>query len=50
MHFISFVSDDLLLIFIFKDNIKKLKKQVKRIRALIHEKQFTDDLSALFFE
>ncbi|KIC77271.1 hypothetical protein DB41_CL00010 [Neochlamydia sp. TUME1] len=50
MHFISLGRDDLLLIFIFKGNIKKLKKQVKRIRILINEKQLTNDLTALFFQ
>jgi hypothetical protein len=45
------LGNDNFLAFLFSKNIiKKLKKQVKRIRALMHEKQFTDDLSALFFE
>ncbi|KIC76253.1 hypothetical protein DB42_EA01250 [Neochlamydia sp. EPS4] len=33
----------------YKGNIKKLKKQVKRIRILIHEKQLTDDLPRFYF-
>ncbi|BBI16454.1 hypothetical protein NCS13_1_0266 [Neochlamydia sp. S13] len=49
MHFISLGSDDFSVLLFFKDNIKKLKRQVKRIRILINEKQFADDLPALFF-
>ncbi|BBI17569.1 hypothetical protein [Neochlamydia sp. S13] len=50
MHFISCDSDNFFSIFIFKNNIKKLKKQVKPIRILINEKQITDNLTALLFQ
>jgi hypothetical protein len=49
MHFISLGSSNFSALLFFKDNIKKLKKQVKRIRILINERQLTDDLTALFF-
>jgi hypothetical protein len=49
MHFISLGNDNFSALLFFKGNIKKLKKQVKRIRALINEKQLTDDLPAPFF-
>ncbi|BBI18094.1 hypothetical protein [Neochlamydia sp. S13] len=48
MHFISLGSDDLLLFLLLKATIKKLKKQVKRIRILINEKQLTDNLPRFF--
>ncbi|KIC75944.1 hypothetical protein DB42_EK00020 [Neochlamydia sp. EPS4] len=37
MHFISLGSDDFSVFLFTKGNIKKLKKQVKRIRILIKE-------------
>jgi phosphotransferase system IIB component len=49
MHFISLGSDNFSAFLFFKGNIKKLKKQVKRIRILINEKQLTDNLPRFFF-
>ncbi|KIC72099.1 hypothetical protein DB42_DP00020 [Neochlamydia sp. EPS4] len=49
MHFISLVRDNFSALLFFKGNIKKLKKQVKRIRILINEKQLTDNLPRFFF-
>ncbi|KIC75783.1 hypothetical protein DB42_ER00020 [Neochlamydia sp. EPS4] len=49
MHFISLGSDNFSAFLFFKDNIKKLKKQVKRIRILINEKQLTNDLPRFYF-
>ncbi|KIC72096.1 hypothetical protein DB41_KV00080 [Neochlamydia sp. TUME1] len=48
MHFISLDSDDFSVLLFFKGNIKKLKRQVKRIRILINEKQLTNDLPRFF--
>jgi hypothetical protein len=48
MHFISLGSDNFSAFSFFKDNIKKLKKQVKRIRILINERQLTDNLPRFF--
>jgi hypothetical protein len=49
MHFISLGNDNFSVFLFFKDNIKILKKQVKRIRALINEKQLADDLPRFTF-
>ncbi|BBI17978.1 hypothetical protein NCS13_1_1783 [Neochlamydia sp. S13] len=50
MHFISLGSDNFSAFLFFKGNIKKLKKQVKRIRILINEKQLTDNLPRFFLD
>jgi hypothetical protein len=47
MHFISLGSANFLAFLFLKDNIKKLKKQAKRIRIFIKEKQLTDELQLL---
>jgi hypothetical protein len=48
MHFISWGNDNFSAFIFIKDNIKKLKKQVKRIRILINEKQLIDNLPRFF--
>ncbi|KIC72479.1 hypothetical protein DB41_KK00050 [Neochlamydia sp. TUME1] len=48
MHFISLGSNNFSACLFFKNNIKKLKKQVKTIRILINEKQLTDNLPRFF--
>jgi hypothetical protein len=50
MHFISLSNDNFTVFLFFKGSIKKLKKQVKRLRLFINEKQLTDNLPALFFQ
>ncbi|KIC75899.1 hypothetical protein DB42_EM00040 [Neochlamydia sp. EPS4] len=42
-------SDNFSAFLFIKNNIKKLKKQVKRIRILINEKQLTNDLPRFTF-
>jgi transcriptional regulator with AAA-type ATPase domain len=42
-------SDDFSAFLFFKGNIKELKKQVKRIRILINEKQLPDNLLRFYF-